>query len=86
MTRSSRCYIRFVGSYLFEFLLAFGSWGHCGVRVLQPLAGLGIERQAGGGRGEGVLHHGGGDVDGVGRNGHTFAPAQLHLKIHDHLA
>lgn len=33
-----------------------------------------------------MLHHGRRDINGVGRNGHAFAPSEFHLKVHDHLS
>lgn len=33
-----------------------------------------------------MLHHGRRDINGVGRNGHTFAPSEFHLKVHYHLS
>lgn len=72
-------------NYLVEFLLVLGRREQGGVGVLQPLAGLCVEGQAGGRRGKGVLHHRRGDVDGVRGDGHAFTPAQLHFKVHNHL-
>ena len=45
-----------------------------------PFIWLRIEGEAGGGWGEGQLHEGGGNVDGVHGDGHGLAPAQLHLE------
>lgn len=72
--------------YLFELLFVFGWRKHGSGGVLQPLTGLRVEGKARGRRWECVLHQGRRDVDGVWWNGHTFAPTQFHLKVHDHLS
>lgn len=73
-------------SYLLKLIFVLGRRWHGGIGVLQPLFGLSVEGQTRGWRRERVLHHRGRDVDGVGGDWHTFAPSQLHFKVHYHFS